>query len=66
MDRDAIVRRIGYGYRTTNIEAGEYSYVQAAGSKSKLISLLGYEPQHFKFDDFKRFLIDLADRKSVV
>ncbi len=50
MDRDAIVRRIGYEYRTSNIEAGEYSYVQEAGSMEKLVSLLGHKPKHFKLD----------------
>ena len=50
MDRDSIVRRIGYDYRTTNIEAGEYSYVQEAGSREKLVERLGYDPKHFKLD----------------
>ena len=50
MDRVAIVNKIGKEYMTSNIEAGEYSYVQAAGSKEKLISMLGYEPKHFKLD----------------
>ncbi len=50
MDRDAIVRRIGYEYRTSNIEAGEYSYVQEAGSMEKLVSLLGHKPKHFKLE----------------
>ncbi len=49
MDRDSIVRRIGYEYRTTNIETGEYSYVQAAGSMDKLVNLLG-QSRHFKLD----------------
>lgn len=45
-----MVNRIGVQYMTANIEGGEYSYVQAAGSKEKLISSLGYEPAHFKLD----------------
>ena len=50
MDRVSIVNRIGQQYMTSNIENGEYSYVQAAGSKEKLIQVLGYEPRHFKLD----------------
>ena len=50
MDRVAMVNRIGSKYMTSNIEGGEYSYVQEAGSKEKLTSVLGYEPKHFKLD----------------
>ena len=50
MDRVAIVNRIGKEFMTSNIEGGEYSYVQEAGSKKKLVSILGYEPEHFKLD----------------
>ena len=50
MDRVSMVNRIGQQFMTSNIEGGEYSYVQAAGSKDKLIQLLGYEPKHFKLD----------------
>lgn len=50
MDRVSMCNRIGNAYMTTNIEGGEYSYVQAAGSKEKLINALGYEPTHFKLD----------------
>ena len=50
MDRVSMVNRIGVQYMTANIEGGEYSYVQATGSKEKLISSLGYEPAHFKLD----------------
>ena len=49
MDRAFIVQRIGFDYLTTNVES-EYSYVKAAGSKKKLVALLGYEPEHFKLD----------------
>ena len=42
--------RIGNEYKTSNIEGGEYSYVQAAGSREKLIRALGYTPEHFKLD----------------
>lgn len=50
MDRVSMCNRIGNEYKTSNIEGGEYSYVQAAGSKERLIQILGYEPQHFKLD----------------
>lgn len=35
---------------TTNIEAGEYSYVQEAGSKAKLEKAVGHPVSHFKLD----------------
>ncbi len=50
MDRVSMCNRIGNAYMTSNIEGGEYSYVQAAGSKAKLVKALGYEPEHFKLD----------------
>lgn len=50
MDRTAIINKIGIDYHTANIEAGEYSYVQEAGSKDNLIKALGYTPNHFKLD----------------
>lgn len=50
MDRVSMCNRIGNEYKTSNIEGGEYSYVQAAGSKDKLIQAIGYEPEHFKLD----------------
>ena len=45
-----MVNRVGGEYLTSNIEGGEYSYVQEAGSKEKLVKSLGYEPKHFKLD----------------
>lgn len=50
MDRVSMCNRIGNEFKTSNIEGGEYSYVQAAGSKEKLAQALGYEPEHFKLD----------------
>lgn len=50
MDRTAIINTIGIEYHTPNIEAGEYSYVQAAGSKENLVKALGRTPEHFKLD----------------
>lgn len=50
MDRTTIINTIGIDYHTPNIEGGEYSYVQEAGSKEKLIKALGRTPEHFKLD----------------
>lgn len=51
MDRTSIVNRIGNEYHTANIENGEYSYIQAAGSKKDLINALdGYVPKHYLID----------------
>lgn len=50
MDRTTIINTVGIQYHTPNIEGGEYSYVQAAGSKEKLARLLGFSPEHFKLD----------------
>lgn len=50
MDRTAIINTIGIEFYTPNIEAGEYSYVQAAGSKENLVKALGRTPEHFKLD----------------
>ena len=43
-----MIDRIGKEYLTTNIEAGEYSYVQEAGSKEKLEKAVGHAVKHFK------------------
>lgn len=50
MDRTVIINRIGIDYHTANIEGGEYSYVQEAGSKENLIKILGKTPAHYKLD----------------
>ncbi len=50
MDRVSMVNRVGVGYLTANIEGGEYSYVQEAGSREALITMLGFTPTHFKLD----------------
>ncbi len=50
MQRHDMVERIGSSYLTSNIEAGEYSYVVEAGSKAKLEQCLGRELKHFKLD----------------
>ena len=50
MDRTAMINRIGITYHTSNIEGGEYSYVQEAGSRDRLVRALGRNPEHFKLD----------------
>lgn len=50
MTRFEMIKTIGSKYNTANIEGGEYSYVQEASSKNKLVDILGYEPKHFKLD----------------
>ena len=50
MNRHDIIERIGSSYLTSNIEAGEYSYVQAAGSKADLEKAVGRPLSHFKLD----------------
>ncbi len=50
MDRAEIINQIGIEYMTSNIEGGEYSYVQEAGSKKNLESLMHRNVKHFKVD----------------
>lgn len=50
MSRATIQNKIGVEYLTTNIEAGEYSYVKAAGSREKLQTALSRKISHFKVD----------------
>lgn len=50
MNRIDIINRIGVDYITSNIEGGEYSYVQQAGSRDKLVEALGRNPNHYKLD----------------
>ncbi len=50
MNRHEMIERIGCSYLTTNIEAGEYSYVVEAGSKAKLEQCVGHAIKHFKLD----------------
>ena len=67
MDRVSMVNRIGVQHLTSNIEGGEYSYVVEAGSKEKLINLLGYKPNHFKLDirfEFEDFVILVETKQS--
>ena len=50
MLRYDIVDTVGKKFLTSNIEAGEYSYVQAAGGKSQLEAKVGHSISHFKLD----------------
>ena len=50
MNRHEMIERVGSSYLTSNIEAGEYSYVVEAGSKAKLEKSLGRTIKHFKLD----------------
>lgn len=50
MNRTEIINTIGIHFHTPNIEEGEYSYVKAAGSKKRLIELVGHKINHFKLD----------------
>lgn len=50
MERDEIANRIGAGYRTSNVENGEYSYIRAAGGKKALIKALGHPIIHSRID----------------
>lgn len=50
MDRTVMINTIGIGYHTPNVEAGEYSYVQEAGSKANLEKAMGRPVEHYKLD----------------
>ncbi|EDT74343.1 HsdM family class I SAM-dependent methyltransferase [Clostridium butyricum] len=50
MDRTAIINKIGIKYHTPNIEGGEYSYIQEAGSRVELEKAVGHTIKHFKLD----------------
>lgn len=50
MTRHDMIERIGNAYMTSNIEGGEYSYIQEAGSRANLENALGRSFSHFKLD----------------
>ena len=50
MLRHDMVETVGKEYQTSNIEAGEYSYVQAAGGKAQLEAKVGHPVSPFKLD----------------
>lgn len=50
MLRYNMIEIVGKEFMTSNIEAGEYSYVHAAGGKAQLESKVGHPISHFKLD----------------
>lgn len=50
MNRYDMIERIGKEYLTSNVEAGEYSYVKEAGSKNNLEKAVGHNVTHFELD----------------
>lgn len=50
MQRHDMIETVGKEFLTSNIESGEYSYVQAAGGKAQLESKIGHPLSHFKLD----------------
>lgn len=50
MLRHDMIETVGKEFLTSNIEAGEYSYVQEAGGKAKLEEKVGHSISHFKLD----------------
>lgn len=50
MTRHDMIERIGNAYMASNIEGGEYSYIQEAGSRTNLENALGRSISHFKLD----------------
>ena len=64
-----MIERVGSSYLTSNIEAGEYSYVVEAGSKAKLEKSLGRTIKHFKLDlrfEDEDFVILIETKQSFV
>ena len=50
MNRYDMIDIVGKQYLTSNIEAGEYSYVLEAGGKAQLEKRVGHQISHFKLD----------------
>lgn len=50
MTRHDMIERVGPQYITENIEGGEYSYIQEAGSRENLEKAVGHKVEHFKLD----------------
>ena len=67
MTRYDMIERIGKAYLTSNIEGGEYSYVQEAGSKAALEKAVGRPVSHFKLDIRfeKKDVVILVETKQV-
>ena len=69
MDRHDIIEKIGRKYLTSNIEAGEYSYVKAAGSKEDLDKAVGHQVKHYKLDirfEFKDLAVLVETKQNFV
>ncbi|MBQ8693686.1 MAG: N-6 DNA methylase, partial [Synergistaceae bacterium] len=69
MNRYEIIKIIGEEYLTSNIEAGEFSYVKAAGSKEKLDKAVGRAVAHYKLDirfAFKDLVILVETKQNFV
>ncbi len=50
MLRHDMIEIVGKKFLTSNIESGEYSYIQAAGGKAQLEEKVGHHISHFKLD----------------
>ena len=50
MLRHDMIEIVGKNFLTSNIESGEYSYIQAAGGKAQLEEKVGHPISHFKLD----------------
>lgn len=69
MNRTVMINTIGIDYHTSNIEGGEYSYVQEAGSKEELVKAIGYIPSHFKLDirfEYKNIAVLIETKQNFV
>ena len=50
MNRHDMIERLGKDYLTANIEKGEYSYIQEAGSRDRLEKAVGHTVNHVFLD----------------
>ena len=69
MDRHKIISTIGEEYLTSNIEAGEFSYVKAADGKENLDKAMGRTAAHYKLDirfAFKDLVILVETKQNFV
>ena len=69
MTRHKMIERVGASYHTSNIEGGEYSYVQEAGSREALENALGKCFSHYKLDirfEDKDFVVLIETKQRFV
>lgn len=69
MLRHDMVETVGKEFLTSNIEAGEYSYVQAAGGKAQLEEKIGHSISHFKLDirfEFEDVVVLIETKQNFV